>query len=377
MRIARNLSWTLLVWWVLCLPAFAAAQPQVSGLKIVVIAGEDSVNVIQQRTAVAPVVEVRDDNDQPVAGALVRFTVRGGRNARLNGTLETLQVTTDATGRATVTSLTPTGSGPVQMDVVASFQGRTATAVISQTNVATAAAVGAGAAAGTAGAAATGAGGGGGLSATTIGILGGAAAGGTIAAVKLSSGGESVSVQDITATPAIGLMAATTIQFEANVQGTPSTFQWSFGDGATGNGASVSHVYQATGVFTARLTATDGDGNTSTKETTVTIKSLTGRWSCLGCPTPTVNVYTLTQSGSSFSGTYLAYPTNDVLPVGGNVKSTSPMVTFTFMCPPNPGANSVCGGVISGDPDAAVDRLIVTYTPFGGTPLAGSTARVP
>jgi hypothetical protein len=76
-------------------------------------------------------------------------------------------------------------------------------------------------------------------------------------------------------------------------------------------------VYQSAGSFTARLTATGSDGKTSSQETTVVIKSLSGRWSCLACPTPTVNVYTLTQTGTSLSGTYLAYPTNDVLPVTG------------------------------------------------------------
>jgi hypothetical protein len=40
---------------------------QSAALRIVVIAGEDAVNVIQQRTATAPVVEVRDANNQPVA----------------------------------------------------------------------------------------------------------------------------------------------------------------------------------------------------------------------------------------------------------------------------------------------------------------------
>jgi hypothetical protein len=43
---------------------------QGKGLKIVVVEGEDAVNIIQQRTAVSPIVEVRDDNDLPVAGAL-------------------------------------------------------------------------------------------------------------------------------------------------------------------------------------------------------------------------------------------------------------------------------------------------------------------
>jgi DNA-binding beta-propeller fold protein YncE len=36
--------------------------------------------------------------------------------------------------------------------------------------------------------------------------------------------------------------------------------QWSFGDGTTGSGASVSHVYVDPGVYTVTLTDTDGDG---------------------------------------------------------------------------------------------------------------------
>ena len=45
------------------------ALPPASGLKIVVLAGEDAVNVIQKKTAVAPVVEVRDRNDLGVVPA--------------------------------------------------------------------------------------------------------------------------------------------------------------------------------------------------------------------------------------------------------------------------------------------------------------------
>ena len=45
----------------------AAAQ----ALHVVVIEGEDAVNIIQQKTAVRPVVEVRDRNNVPVSGAIV------------------------------------------------------------------------------------------------------------------------------------------------------------------------------------------------------------------------------------------------------------------------------------------------------------------
>ncbi len=171
----------------------AAASPPRAGLKIVVIEGEGGVNIIQQKTAVAPVVEVRDRNDQPVSGAIVTFAIRNGR-ATFSGA-RTLTLTTNAAGRAVVTGLTPTSSGALQIGASAAFQGETAAATIVQTNVMTAAqaASAAGAGAGSAGGGGAGAGGGaaggGGLSATTVGVVGGAVAGGALAATKVIGGG--------------------------------------------------------------------------------------------------------------------------------------------------------------------------------------------
>ena len=162
-------------------------------LKIVVIAGEGAVNIIQQKTAVAPIVEVRDRNDQPVAGAVVRFAIQGGRGS-FNGA-RVLSLTTDVAGRAAATGLTPTASGALQISASAAFQGQTAVVAIAQTNVMTAAeaaAVAAGGATssggGAAGAGGAAGGGGGGLSATTIAIIGGAAAGGAIAVKAVTDG---------------------------------------------------------------------------------------------------------------------------------------------------------------------------------------------
>ena len=165
---------------------FAQAAPP---LRIVVIEGEGAVNIIQQKTAVSPLIEVRDRNDQPVAGAIVNFVVRNGR-ATFSGA-RTISVTTNAAGRAVATGFAPSGSGALQIGATATFQGQTAAAVtIAQTNVMTAAEAaavssasasaggGSGGAGGSAGGG--GAGGGGGMSATTIGIVGGAVAAGAI-----------------------------------------------------------------------------------------------------------------------------------------------------------------------------------------------------
>ena len=181
------------------------AIAQASSLKIVIISGEDAVNIIQQKTAVAPIVEVRDRNDQPVAGAIVRFAIQGGR-ATFGGA-QTLTVTTNAVGQAVATGLTPTASGALQVSASAAFQGQTAAAVtIAQTNVMTAAqaaavsgASGAGGAGGSSGGAAAGSGaaggGGGGMSLTTIGLIGGAVAGGAVVATQVAGGEEAAGAQ--------------------------------------------------------------------------------------------------------------------------------------------------------------------------------------
>src|SRR5262245_37985852 len=163
----------------------APQTAQAAALKIVVVEGEGAVNIIQQKTAVAPVIEVRDRNDQPVSGVVVRFAIQKGK-ASFDG-VRTLTTTTNALGRATATGLTPTGSGALQIGTSVAFQGQTAVATIAQVNVLTAAQA---ASASAAAASSTGAaGGGGGLSTTTLAVVGSAAAGGALVATKVIGGG--------------------------------------------------------------------------------------------------------------------------------------------------------------------------------------------
>ena len=63
-------------------PSVATAW-QGSDLRIVVLEGEDNVNIIGQGTAVPTVVEVRDRNDLPVSGASVLFLLGEGGTATL------------------------------------------------------------------------------------------------------------------------------------------------------------------------------------------------------------------------------------------------------------------------------------------------------
>ena len=107
-------------------PRVAAAQePAPLKLQIVIIGGEGSINNIKQRTAREPIVEVRDENNRPVAGALVLFEApeRGASGTFLNGS-RTTRVTTDANGQAVGRDFKPNqSSGNLQMSVTASFSG--------------------------------------------------------------------------------------------------------------------------------------------------------------------------------------------------------------------------------------------------------------
>lgn len=170
-----------------------AQERALSALKIVVISGEDAVNIIQQKTAVAPVIEVRDRNNLPIAGVAVTFSV-SGQGAAFAGGAQSLTVVTNAAGQAAAAGLTPTAAGAINISATATFQGQTAIATIAQSNVLTAAeAVGT-----TAGATGTGSttsgstgavGGGGGLSGTTLGIIGAVAGTGAIVGAKAAGGG--------------------------------------------------------------------------------------------------------------------------------------------------------------------------------------------
>jgi hypothetical protein len=207
---------------------------QAAALKIVVLEGEGAVNIIQQKTAVAPVIEVRDRNDQPVAGAVVRFAIRQGR-ASFNGA-RTLTATTNALGRATATGLTPIGNGPLQIGASAAFQGQTAAITIAQTNVMTAAQASAAAAGG------SGSAGGGGLSHVAIaGIAGGAGAGiaGALIASKSSD-----------SSPSSGPTSRT---FTGPLNGQNIVTMTTTGGGVQGGSVTCALTHAISGTFTIRL----------------------------------------------------------------------------------------------------------------------------
>src|SRR5438270_591632 len=105
-------------------------------LQIVVVEGQGAINNARTHTGREPVIEVRDADNAPVAGAVVTFQAPAtGPSAIFGSGNTTLLTQTDASGRAVGRALKPNSvKGPFQIRVTASSNGQVASAVISQTN---------------------------------------------------------------------------------------------------------------------------------------------------------------------------------------------------------------------------------------------------
>ncbi len=105
-------------------------------LKIVIIEGEGATNNIKQRTAREPIVEVQDENNRPVGGALVTFALPNyGASGTFQGGSKLLTVTTDANGRAAGKGFQPnTAKGKLKIQVRAQNNGQSASSEINSVN---------------------------------------------------------------------------------------------------------------------------------------------------------------------------------------------------------------------------------------------------
>jgi len=103
-----------------------------------VIEGEGAINNTRTHTGHNPVVEVRDSSGTPLVGAIVTFQLpKAGAGGRFAGGETSLITQAGEYGQAISRSLRPNSvPGPFEIRVTASYQGRTASAIISQTNAA-------------------------------------------------------------------------------------------------------------------------------------------------------------------------------------------------------------------------------------------------
>jgi hypothetical protein len=116
----------------------AADQPQ--QYQLYVVRGENAQNNIKKGRATKAVVEVRDRNNKPVAGAAVLFLLPdSGPGGSFVGGAQSATVSTDSAGQAAITY--QPNSVPGNFDIKVSVKDSNSTTKISQTNLA---AVGAG-----------------------------------------------------------------------------------------------------------------------------------------------------------------------------------------------------------------------------------------
>lgn len=113
------------------------ANPGTPKLNIVLISGDSAINNIKSRTARETIVEVRDENNKPIAGAAVVFLLpdSGPGLVSSNGS-RMISTVTDANGRAAARGLKPNGqSGQYNIQVRANFQQSFGQLVVSQSNI--------------------------------------------------------------------------------------------------------------------------------------------------------------------------------------------------------------------------------------------------
>lgn len=174
--IALGLSYLIATTGLIAAPQ---AANSIDELLIEIVKGDDATYNPRELTTQEFIVEVRDDNDKPVAGATVIFFLpERGAGGQFPGGAKTLTVQTDQLGRATAEGFLPgTETGEFQIRVEARYQGASGETMITQRVVAPSAPQ----------VVPSSGGGGGGLSAAAI--LGIVAAAGAAVAVAVVVGG--------------------------------------------------------------------------------------------------------------------------------------------------------------------------------------------
>jgi len=171
-----------------------------------------------------------------------------------------------------------------------------------------------------------------------------------------------------------------TVAFDATGSVAAVSYNWVFGDGSTGTGATVSHTYTADGLYTVTLTVTDGQGNeaSTTQAIPITIDPRTGN-------TPPVATFTAAQeSGTApltetFDATTSSDMDNDRLSYIWDFGDGTVLTTFDQLIShifQDPGIYKVLLTVDDGRTTSRATRTITVKDSAApdGTPVARITA---
>lgn len=168
--------------------------------------------------------------------------------------------------------------------------------------------------------------------------------------------------------------------------GTISSYSWNFGDGSTGTGSSVSHVYAADGTYSVQLTVTDNAGGTDVQTKSVTVSD-----TVVVPPGGSVLTNGVAETGLSAStGGEIAYTME--VPAGATdlsfvisggtgdadlyVKFGSEATTSNWDCRPYRSGNSeTC--TITNIQAGTYHVMLRAYSTFSGVSLTGSYTEAP
>ena len=135
-RFARLVALLLLVVVVFDRPVMAGQVPSESKLRIKIEKGKGAINNLKQRTPREVIVKVEDENNKPVGGAVVIFTLpdEGASGLFPDSGGRTFSSLTNTKGRAAATFEPNSIAGEMRIRVDAAHLGNTATETIIQTN---------------------------------------------------------------------------------------------------------------------------------------------------------------------------------------------------------------------------------------------------
>ncbi len=104
-------------------------------LKIAVVTGGNSANLVKEMAAAQLTVEVRDAENRPVPAAVVNFqSPEVGPSVRFPNGARSFSAVTETNGRTSVQEMDPLGIGSFPVKITAESEGRSASIQITQTN---------------------------------------------------------------------------------------------------------------------------------------------------------------------------------------------------------------------------------------------------
>lgn len=182
----------------------------------------------------------------------------------------------------------------------------------------------------------------------------------------------------ISASPLTG-NAPLTVSFTASAEdedGTITSYQWSFGDGATSTQQNPVHEFVTEGYYSVTLTVKDDDGATAVDSITIVVSSPVGNQaptaSVSASPTQGEEPLTVsfTGSGSDSDGNIISYQWS----FGDGASSSSQNPTHTYT---NPGTYTVTLTVTDDDGATGTDSIIIVVNPKAKQPPTVSASATP